>query len=62
VTIEADGAVATRVHRVVWIGTAVGLRTHADLRVPWNSSTRRRSRSRRLRTFREGQLVASTPS
>lgn len=54
VTIEADGAVATRVHRVVWIGTAVGLRTHADLRVPWNSSTSALT-VERLRTYREGQ-------
>jgi len=39
VTIEANGNKVIRVHRVVWIGTAIGIRSYADLRVPWNSAT-----------------------
>jgi hypothetical protein len=39
VTFTHDGARQTRVHRVVWIGTSVGVRSYADLRVPWNSAT-----------------------
>ncbi|MCP4574054.1 MAG: DUF3857 domain-containing protein [bacterium] len=39
VTVSDDGALATRVHRVVWIGTSRGIREYADLRVPWNSAT-----------------------
>jgi len=39
VTLGEDGTLATRVHRVVWIGTSVGIRSYADLRVPWNTET-----------------------
>jgi hypothetical protein len=39
VTLGADGTLATRVHRVVWIGSSVGIRAYADLRVPWNTVT-----------------------
>jgi hypothetical protein len=39
VTMGADGTLATRVHRVVWIGSSVGIRAYADLRVPWNTAT-----------------------
>ncbi len=39
VTLAEDGTIATRVHRVVWIGSSQGIRGYADLRVPWNSGT-----------------------
>jgi hypothetical protein len=48
------GEVATTVQRVVWIGTAAGLRAHADLRVPWNSATCSFEVAK-LRTWREGR-------
>ncbi len=38
ITFLEDGSCAEGgVHRVVWIGTSVGVRTYADLRIPWNS-------------------------
>jgi len=39
VSILENGNLRTRVHRVVWIGTEVGIEDHADLRIPWNSAT-----------------------
>jgi len=39
VTLNPDGTRSTRVHRVVWIGTALGIRSYADLRVPWDMAT-----------------------
>lgn len=39
VTIMENGNLITRVHRVVWIGTEMGIYDHADLRIPWNSAT-----------------------
>jgi len=54
VTLGADGAQATRVHRVVWIGTSVGIRGYADLRIPWNSATSALD-IEILRTWREGR-------
>ena len=39
VTILDNGNLKTRIHRVVWIGTEVGIEDHADLRIPWNSAT-----------------------
>jgi hypothetical protein len=39
VTITSDGTKTTRVHRVVWISTARGIRDYADLRIPYNSAT-----------------------
>jgi hypothetical protein len=39
VTLGEGGSLATRVHTVVWIGTSVGIRSYADLRVPWNGET-----------------------
>jgi hypothetical protein len=54
VTLGADGSVATRVHRVVWIGTSVGIRGYADLRVPWNSATSQLD-VEILRTWRDGR-------
>lgn len=54
VSIAADGAVSTRVHRVVWIGTAIGLGAHADLRVPWHEQTST-LQVERLRTWRDGR-------
>jgi hypothetical protein len=56
VEIADAGDVATTVHRVVWIGTAAGLRAHADLRVPWNSATGTLTVTR-LRTWREGRWL-----
>jgi hypothetical protein len=56
VEIAAAGDVATTVHRVVWIGTAAGLRSHADLRVPWNSTTCTLAVTK-LRTWREGRWL-----
>jgi hypothetical protein len=49
-----DGALQTRVHRVVWVGTTVGIRGYADLRVPWNSATSTLD-VEILRTWREGR-------
>jgi hypothetical protein len=54
VAINDAGQVTTTVHRVVWIGTAAGLRAHADLRVPWNSATCTFEVAK-LRTWREGR-------
>ena len=53
VTMDADGALATRVHRVVWIGSSVGIRSYADLRVPWNTATSQLD-VEILRTWRDG--------
>jgi len=39
VTVGDEGTLVTRIHRVVWIGTSLGIRSYADLRVPWNSAT-----------------------
>jgi hypothetical protein len=39
VAISANGDKTTRIHRVVWIGAAVGIRDHADLRIPYHSDT-----------------------
>ncbi|MDY0110745.1 MAG: DUF3857 domain-containing protein [Candidatus Krumholzibacteria bacterium] len=46
--------ISTRVHRVVWIGTSVGLSSHADLRVPWNEATSALA-VETLRTWRDGR-------
>lgn len=54
VNIVSDGAVAVTTHRVVWIGTGTGLRSHADLRVPWNEATSKLEVTK-LRTWREGR-------
>ena len=54
VDVQATGAVATTVHRVVWIGTGAGLRAYADLRVPWNSATCTLE-VKKLRTWRDGR-------
>jgi hypothetical protein len=39
VTVDDEGSRVTRVHRVAWVGTSLGIRGYADLRVPWNSAT-----------------------
>ncbi len=54
VTYTTDGVLATTVHRVVWVNTAVGIRNYADLRIPWNTfdST---LEVEILRTWREGR-------
>jgi len=54
--IELSGgrASSVSVHRVVWIGTSVGIRNHADLRIPWNSADSELNVSL-LRTWREGR-------
>ncbi len=54
VTFAEDGSCAERVHRVVWIGTTVGVRAYADLRVPWNSAVST-LKVEKLRTWREGR-------
>lgn len=54
VDVQTTGAVATTVHRVVWIGTATGLRAYANLRVPWNSATCTLDVTK-LRTWRGGR-------
>ena len=54
VEVFAGGAKKTTVHRVVWIGTDVGIDTHADLRVPWNSATTT-FKVTKLRTWRDGR-------
>ncbi len=54
VSLNKDQSLSTRVHRVVWIGTAVGVRRYADLRVPWNSATSE-LKVEKLRTWREGR-------
>jgi hypothetical protein len=46
--------IATRIHRVVWIGTSVGRSSHADLRVPWNEATSTLA-VETLRTWRDGR-------
>lgn len=51
VTLTFAGALQTRVHEVVWVGTSVGIRDHADLRVPWNAATSTLE-VERLRTWR----------
>jgi hypothetical protein len=54
VSVDRDNTLHTRVHRVVWIGTAVGIRTYADLRLPWNTTTTE-LKVETLRTWREGR-------
>lgn len=54
VEVFAGGAKKTTVHRVVWVGTDVGVDTHADLRVPWNSASSTFSVTK-LRTWRDGR-------
>jgi len=54
ITWDGEGTLATRVHRVVWIGTSVGIRGYADLRVPWNTATSRLDVAV-LRTWRDGR-------
>ncbi len=51
---DPAGTVTTRVHRVVWIGTSVGIRAYADLRIPWNTATSQLD-VELLRTWREGR-------
>ncbi len=54
VTWDGEGALATRVHRVVWVGTSVGIRGYADLRIPWNTATSQLD-VELLRTWRDGR-------
>lgn len=54
VAVLPDGGRRTLVHRVVWIGTAVGIRSHADLRIPWDSAVST-MRVLTLRTWRDGR-------
>lgn len=51
VTVLGGGTTRTKIHRVVWIGTAMGIRDHADLRVPYNSATAKMTVTA-LRTWR----------
>lgn len=54
ISLTFDGACKTRVHRVVWVGTSVGIHDYADLRVPWNAATSTLE-VERLRTWRADQ-------
>jgi hypothetical protein len=54
VTILHDGTVRTKTHRVVWIGTAMGIREQADLRIPYDTATSTLSVAA-LRTWRDGR-------
>jgi hypothetical protein len=52
VTILPNGGKRTKIHRVVWIGTGVVVRTHADLRIAHNTATSTLSVTA-LRTWRD---------
>lgn len=54
VSVLPGGGRRTLVQRVVWIGTAVGIREHADLRIPWNSAASSLE-VLTLRTFMDGR-------
>ncbi|MEN8006164.1 MAG: DUF3857 domain-containing protein [Candidatus Krumholzibacteriota bacterium] len=54
VTWDGESTLVTRVHRVVWIGTSVGIRGYADLRIPWNTATSELE-VEVLRTWRDGR-------
>lgn len=54
VSISTGGDLLTRVHRVVWIGTEVGIDDYADLRIPYNSATSTFTVTS-LRTWRDGR-------
>jgi len=54
VTVASDGSVKTSVHRVVWVGTTMGIRAHADLRIPYDSKTEKLEVIK-LRTWRDGR-------
>jgi hypothetical protein len=52
ISLTEDGAMTTRVHRIVWMSTELALETYGDLRVPWNSETSE-LRVVSLRTWRD---------
>jgi hypothetical protein len=52
VSVMGGGEIRTQIHRVVWIGTAMGAHGYADLRIPWNSATSTLTVSA-LRTWRD---------
>ena len=52
VEVLENGDLATRIHRVVWIGTGTGIRGYADLRVPYNLSVSK-IKVIKLRTWRD---------
>lgn len=54
VTVGDEGTVVTRVHQVVWVATAQGIRGYADLRLPWNSATSTLE-VEKLRTWMDGR-------
>ncbi len=54
VAVASDGSVKTTVHRVVWVGTTMGISAHADLRITYNSATEK-LRVIKLRTWRDGK-------
>ncbi len=54
VTFTQTGDITTRVHRVAWVGTSVGIRGYADLRIPWNTASSTLE-VEILRTWREGR-------
>jgi hypothetical protein len=56
-----DGRLREERHRVVWIGSAVGLRNFADLRVPWDAD-RQTLVVRTLRVRRDGRWIDARPT
>ena len=54
VQFAADNSKSTRIHRLVWIGTTVGIHSYADLRIPWNTATSNLE-VEVLRTWRDGR-------
>jgi len=54
VVLSTSGELETRVHRVVWIGTRIGIRSHADLRIPWNNADST-LKVHKLRTWMDGR-------
>ncbi len=54
IALDAEGNLATTIHRVVWVNSTVGIHQYADLRVPWNSANSE-LKVEALRTWRDGR-------
>ncbi len=61
ISIQPNGDRRTRIHRVAWIGTEIGIRDHADLRIPYNSATST-MRVAALRTWRDDRWWPMEPA
>jgi hypothetical protein len=61
VTVAASGDRTTRIHRVVWIGSEVGVDDYADLRVPYNSGNST-LKVTALQTWRDGRWWPAKPA